>query len=435
MYEPGTTTFQNTYEDADGDVLNTNPIVLDDLGSALIYGSGQYRQIVTDSLGNQIWDDLTQDLYSLITDSGGTTFDQISVSELIVTGLAIVPNVASGDNSRNIANTAFVQAAINTIPAVTFQNKIRNPGFIIQQRGTSGTITAGTPAYSIDGYILGCTGANTTWGISAGFFGTSSSLTINSVIGLTDVFIKQRVESTISATLLYAATSTVTFQSAIFNSTGVTITPTLTVNVANAADNWTTSSPILSGISLQPCVTGVWTIVCYTFSVTGAVANGIEILIDLGTSLNSSGKLIGFDNWDLRATPSQSLGLNSTPPVPEIRIYPFELLYCQRYYVQVNATTNKVIGYGFAPSSDAFEFGFAIPIQMRTLPTVIPPSASTVQINGAIVAATLINSTGNQSTQILLTFSGTTASGITSGQGLAARWGGTTGSIAASSEL
>lgn len=36
--------------------LNTNPIILDSRGQAVIYGNGSYRQILRDSLGNLIWD-------------------------------------------------------------------------------------------------------------------------------------------------------------------------------------------------------------------------------------------------------------------------------------------------------------------------------------------------------------------------------------------
>lgn len=55
-YIPGTTTFATTYSDSAGTVPNTNPIVLDGLGSASIWGSGAYRQVVYDNLGNLVWD-------------------------------------------------------------------------------------------------------------------------------------------------------------------------------------------------------------------------------------------------------------------------------------------------------------------------------------------------------------------------------------------
>lgn len=53
---PNTTTFKNTWIDRDQLVLNQNPVVLDSAGRAVIFGNGQYRQILKDLLGNTVWD-------------------------------------------------------------------------------------------------------------------------------------------------------------------------------------------------------------------------------------------------------------------------------------------------------------------------------------------------------------------------------------------
>lgn len=58
-YIPGTTTFKATWQDPGATILNTNPIILDGIGSAAIWGNGAYRQVVFDSLGNQVWDQVT----------------------------------------------------------------------------------------------------------------------------------------------------------------------------------------------------------------------------------------------------------------------------------------------------------------------------------------------------------------------------------------
>ena len=47
---------KDTWQDSGQTTLNTNPVVLDSRGQATIYGSGSYRQVLTDSLGNTIWD-------------------------------------------------------------------------------------------------------------------------------------------------------------------------------------------------------------------------------------------------------------------------------------------------------------------------------------------------------------------------------------------
>jgi hypothetical protein len=55
-YVPGTSTPKATWRDAAQSVLNTNPIVLDAAGRAVIYGSGTYRTVLQDSAGLLVWD-------------------------------------------------------------------------------------------------------------------------------------------------------------------------------------------------------------------------------------------------------------------------------------------------------------------------------------------------------------------------------------------
>lgn len=73
FYIPGTTTPKNTYQDSGGTILNTNPIILDAGGRAVIYGSGTYREVVVSNLGVTIWDQLTADSSGGGTSSGGTS--------------------------------------------------------------------------------------------------------------------------------------------------------------------------------------------------------------------------------------------------------------------------------------------------------------------------------------------------------------------------
>ncbi len=64
FYEPGTLVLKDTWQDSGQHILNTNPIILDSRGQAIIYGYGIYRQRVKDSLGNLIWDQETASPYS-----------------------------------------------------------------------------------------------------------------------------------------------------------------------------------------------------------------------------------------------------------------------------------------------------------------------------------------------------------------------------------
>lgn len=58
-YTAGTSTLKQTWRDSTGTTLNSNPITLDGGGKAIIYGTGTYRQVVKDKLGNLIWDGVT----------------------------------------------------------------------------------------------------------------------------------------------------------------------------------------------------------------------------------------------------------------------------------------------------------------------------------------------------------------------------------------
>lgn len=55
-YVPGTLTPKSTWQDAGATTLNSTTITLDSAGYAQVYGSGLYREIVKDALGNTIWD-------------------------------------------------------------------------------------------------------------------------------------------------------------------------------------------------------------------------------------------------------------------------------------------------------------------------------------------------------------------------------------------
>lgn len=59
FYIPSTKTLKTTWQNSGKTILNTNPVILDAAGRAIIYGDGTYRQIVTDSLNNIIWDAIT----------------------------------------------------------------------------------------------------------------------------------------------------------------------------------------------------------------------------------------------------------------------------------------------------------------------------------------------------------------------------------------
>lgn len=80
FYIPSTTTRKATWQDAGETILNTNPVVLDAAGRALILGSGSYRQVVKDKLGNTIWDQVTSS-----SGSGGSASTATGDGDLVGT--------------------------------------------------------------------------------------------------------------------------------------------------------------------------------------------------------------------------------------------------------------------------------------------------------------------------------------------------------------
>ena len=91
MYVPGTLVAKPTYEDPFGGAANQNPVPLDAAGSALIYGSGQFRQIVSDTNGVVVWDALT---FGLVVDSTlNTGFgQQTALASANTTDLGTIPS-------------------------------------------------------------------------------------------------------------------------------------------------------------------------------------------------------------------------------------------------------------------------------------------------------------------------------------------------------
>ncbi len=72
---PNTVTPKNTWQNAGQTILNSNPIILDSLGSCLLYGSGQYRFILKDVDGNTIYDAVTASPGTIIGPTSATAGD------------------------------------------------------------------------------------------------------------------------------------------------------------------------------------------------------------------------------------------------------------------------------------------------------------------------------------------------------------------------
>ena len=106
FYDPGTTVARPTWQDPDGSIENPNPVILDGAGSAVVWGSGSYRQVVYDQFNNQIWDLQTTDLSSSIA--------QLSADLSASTGATIIGFEADGASSV----TRTVSQQLQDLPTV-----------------------------------------------------------------------------------------------------------------------------------------------------------------------------------------------------------------------------------------------------------------------------------------------------------------------------
>lgn len=59
FWQVDTTVPKDTWQDPLGQTFNTNPLILDSAGRAIVFGHGRYRCVIKDALGNLIYDQIT----------------------------------------------------------------------------------------------------------------------------------------------------------------------------------------------------------------------------------------------------------------------------------------------------------------------------------------------------------------------------------------
>lgn len=257
------------------------------------------------------------------------TADSPSFAGLTVTGASsfagasfsaapTVPNVATGNNSTNAANTAFVQTAVSPFSG---DNRIINGSCRVGQRGDQ-THPAGSGNYSaVDRFVVFTSGSSVTShqaAVSIGATNSDVALQITGASGNTGLSTAQRIESTNISDL---AGQTVTVSFYLYYPAAVT--PVLTAYTPNTADSWGGATTAVSGIpALAAVAANTWTKLTTTFTLPAAAANGLELVFNLGTL--GSGQIAYMTRVKLES------GSIATPFSP--RSYESELQLCQRYY-------------------------------------------------------------------------------------------------------
>lgn len=277
-----------------------------------------------------------------------TSNSEIGYGLYSTSGPTLTRNVIESTNSNtpiSLSGNAqvFITPSAGDLQSNTaFPNRFRNGGMDIFQKG-NGTLTITTglsvtngssvvvssTGYTADGWIVVPTGASVTSARTTGRSLTAYSLLVTGNTSVTDVIVKQRIESRVASAM---TSQTVVFQAWVKNNTGGSITPTLTVIHPTATDDYTGTVTDVSAVSLQACPNTSWTQVMYAFTASSSSALGMEVSLDFGNNFSSNAKSIQLTEVDLRVAPGYLTGLTQIAPYPQFRPVHEELVFCQRYY-------------------------------------------------------------------------------------------------------
>ena len=335
-YDAGGTTPKATYSDAAGATANANPVVLDAAGRATVFLDGTTYRFDLKTSGDV-----------LVRSTDNIQSFGVVQSNIGNTSLALMPantvkanTAATSSTPTDVSFQTF--AYLLNIPS-GMQNMFRNPFMEVAQRGTSGTVTAGTGAYTLDGWSVAASGANVSWqqagAVTSGSTYSITSLGLLGASGLTGCTVYHRIESNMAAQI---AGKRVTVQFLISNLTGASITPSIGTYYPTATDNFTSVVTDLAAFTaLQPISPGATSTVSYTFNTNSLATRGYGFDLYFGGQLNGAGKNVYISAADIRYTPDAPLGLNNAPPRPEYRPISTEIGLCDWYL-----ETGRVYGYG-----------------------------------------------------------------------------------------
>lgn len=131
-YSPGTLENKTCWADAGQVEALTNPIILSSSGSAIIYGDGDYRWIVSDSLGNEIYDALT---------SATLPEDAISAAMLPVVGAATTATAIT-----LLGIPAYIASIVDAIMLMTGPTGPAGPTGPVGPIGSTGATSGYNPS-------------------------------------------------------------------------------------------------------------------------------------------------------------------------------------------------------------------------------------------------------------------------------------------------
>jgi hypothetical protein len=364
-------------------------------GSGLLVGTGDTQTLINKTISGAS-NTLTNLPVSALTGSNGVTNAMLAQgaantlkgnptsSNANEQDVSVPPCADSAGNHINwIAGTGFSCGNTSSIgtPNYTlgsgFVNVLRNASFSLWPNGTSGVISSapsGISYIAANGWAVKAQGAAGAWAKQmGGNNGTAQNLKLTGATSNTDISLAQRIESIDAARLAGLA---VTFQCAVYNNSGASLTPTLATYYPASGDTWGSPSNDLSATNLQAIANASWGIESYTFTPSANAIRGYEILLDFG-ALNANTKSVYVTACDLRPTPGVGAGLNSAPPAPELPSIAYEINRGARYFQTTygnninpgNATAYGMVSFTTSPTGD--DAGVTFPVEMWSTPSNI----------------------------------------------------------------
>jgi hypothetical protein len=317
-------------------------------------------------------------------------------------------NLSVGNStSPSATSTGNINASGTVIMGSSFlRNRLINGDMGVYQRGSIAATTSG--AYTLDRWFVTPTGATvtvtqSTTTIPTGF---ADSLNVAGAASVTNVSVRQRIESVNTQDL--ASGVIVTVSGRIYQSTGSAVTTaTIALAAPTALDNYTSTTSAATTYTLPSIPNATWTTFSNTFTLTASCVNGLQVTIALGTGLTTGS--FNFTGVQLE------VGSVATPF--ERRQYGQELALCQRYYYRITSSvTNGSLGTGNNGSTTQANIFTQFPVNMRTAPTAVEQTgtAADYQVNSVVCSAVPVFSAVTDVWGALTTL--TVASGLTAGQ-------------------
>jgi hypothetical protein len=240
--------------------------------------------------------------------------------------------LTSGGSAMLVSSGSNIQIS----DAGGFLNKFQNPHFDIASGcGTSGSVSAGTQSYTLEGWQVLTAGAACSWAQEYNQNLTGNALRLSCATGLTTCSLIARIESYFCLPWLNATKTArpITVQFTIYNATGATITPQLiTYYPTSSQDTFSSTTTDLAATNLQSIANNSAGTVAYTFTPNNNCALGYQIVLAFGGALNASSGYVDISFADARSTPGLSTGLNANPPPVEYRSIEDERSYVERYF-------------------------------------------------------------------------------------------------------